>query len=180
MATTPRLPQSWYMVLALTFVAGVVLLCWQPNVPSWVQRLSDKVKPNAWSVLFGIYLVSITVTNFVLFYIMAWLQRLFALHTSESIPDIWSSTFVGLCESVMYPTALLVGKSEFIAFWLAIKVAAGWLRWTGIDTNRSKQGGKLTDLNEARRHFNRFLVGNALSIMAAVVTYGFLKIWTLT
>ena len=168
-ATSPKLPKSWYAVLALTFITGVVLLCVQPNVPSWVQRLSSKMKPDAWSVLFGIYLISMVVTNFVLFHTMRWLHRLFALYKSNSIPDIWSSTFVGLCESVMYPTALVVDKPEFIGFWLLFKVAARWLRWTGTDTGTRQHIGNVTDLNEVRRHFNRFLVVNALSIMATAL-----------
>jgi hypothetical protein len=174
----PKLPKLWYVVLAITFIAGVVLLCCQPIVPSVVQQLSSKVKPDAWSVLIGIYLVSVVVTNLILFKAMRWLHILFDLHGSDSLADIWASTFVGLCENVMYPTALLVDKSEFIGLWLALKTAAGWVRWTGAGTG--EHNNDMAGRNEARRHFNRFLVGNALSIMAAIVTYGSMKMWVLS
>jgi len=78
----------------------------------------------------------------------------------------------------MYPTALIIGHGEFIGVWFAIKVAGQWVRWTGEATN-TNASESVEIANEARRRFNRFLVGNVLSIMAAFSTYGALKIWVL-
>jgi len=72
-------------------------------------------------------------------------------------PGARSATMIGVVERVLYTTSWLVGKPEFVAVWLALKVAGQWSRWTGSDgvTNTATSG---------RPIFNIFLIGNAFSI----------------
>jgi hypothetical protein len=122
--------------------------------------------------LVGIYFVSIVITHLVSFYTSRGIGVLLELEGPDTLPDIWSPALVGLAESVLYPTVLIAGKPDFIGVWLAVKVAGQWIRWGSDEKDRIKA-------NEGRRRFNRFLVGNALSILAASATYGVIKIWAL-
>jgi hypothetical protein len=80
----------------------------------------------------------------------------------------------------MYPMAFFFGKPEFIGVWLAVKVAGQWVRWKGdVGQPQASDSFDLERLNEGRRRFNGFLVGNSLSIISGAVTWGALKIWVL-
>jgi len=70
----------------------------------------------------------------------------------------------GVCESIMYLTAFLVGKPEFIGIWLALKVAGQWVRWKGEAPRRFfARRHNAEEANEGRRRFNAFLIGNVSS-----------------
>jgi hypothetical protein len=71
---------------------------------------------------------------------------------------IWQASAVGFVERTLYTASWNVGKPEFIAVWLALKVASQWGRWSN--------GGKGVP---GRSIFNVFLVGSGLSILYAVV-----------
>ena len=83
------------------------------------------------------------------------------------------SRLVGITERILYTTALLAGKSGFIAVWLTLKFADRWQEWRRLD----RQDGAISvQPNEAAGRFppgwgraNIFFVGNALSLIFAFV-----------
>lgn len=175
------LPWWWYfIVLPLLAASGLWLLCHDWQAPQVLGKLSKRVQPDAWLTLGGIVILSVVITHLVVFAASRLLRRLLKLHGDDTHADMWSPALVGMCESFMYPMALFYGKPEFIGVWLAVKVAGQWVRWKG-DAGHSPSGEKvdLEKLNEGRRRFNSFLVGNALSIMLGAATWGALKIWVL-
>ncbi|MBI2862113.1 MAG: hypothetical protein HYX89_04765, partial [Chloroflexi bacterium] len=68
-----------------------------------------------------------------------------------SRPFAWHAGLIGLLERFMYTSAVLVGRPEFIAVWLALKVAGQWAAWR--------------DPWLGRPIYNLVLIGNALSII---------------
>jgi hypothetical protein len=60
---------------------------------------------------------------------------------------------LGIVERTLYTAALIIGAPEWIAVWLAMKVAVVWSRWQG----------------EERVTYNVFLIGNALSVMFGLI-----------
>jgi hypothetical protein len=67
----------------------------------------------------------------------------------------------------MYPLAVMTDRSDFIGLWLLLKVAGQWPRW-GFPTGNTPS---VEDLDEGRRRYARFLIGNALTVMASFTTY---------
>lgn len=171
--TSGFLPWWWYVSLALVGCIGVVLLVSNPQLPLF-NGITLKIPNDKWAIFFGIYLLSIVVTHPIIFFLSKAAHVLLELSTDDTTADRWSPTLVGICESVMYPTSLLLNKAEFIGVWLAVKVAGQWVRW-----KREGSGlGQTTEQeNLGRRRFNRFLFGNALSIICAVLTWAALKKW---
>ena len=45
-------------------------------------------------------------------------------------PYAWQSRAVGFLEAILYVSSLIHNKPEFIAIWLALKVAGQWGRWS--------------------------------------------------
>jgi len=174
------LPWWWYVILLLLAAAGLCLIWLNPQLPYQFGRLSKRVRPDAWSTVVGIFLLSIVLTHLLIFGASRLLRLLLRLHGDDSHADMWSPALVGISESVMYPTALFLGKPEFIGVWLAVKVAGQWVRWKG-DAGQSPTSSEsdIEKLNEGRRRFNGFLVGNSLSIMSGTATWVALKIWVL-
>jgi hypothetical protein len=164
----------WFLVVIL--VLGIILCSGYLPVP-WQDHfylLSGRIRSDSCGKLIGIWLISIAVTHFVIYSAARGMGRLFALRRPDRIPDLWSPALLGISESLLYPGAILAGKSEFIGVWLAIKVAGNWIQWSGSSDPKNPESAY-----EGRRRFNRFLVGNALSILAAFVTYMAWKIWAL-
>jgi len=60
---------------------------------------------------------------------------------------------LGIVERILYTTALIIGAPEWIAVWLAMKVAVTWSRWQGKE----------------RATYNVFLIGNAISVMFGLI-----------
>ena len=175
------LPKWWYFILTIIGLLGCLLVILNPQMPEAISRLSQKVKPDSWAILTGIYLISIVITHFFIFAVSRILRILLNLHGRETQADIWSPTLIGVCETILYPTVLFLGKAEFIGVWLAVKVAGQWVRWKGdLPQTAERNSLYFEALNEGRRRFNAFLVGNALSIIAGMATFGALKIWAFT
>jgi hypothetical protein len=174
------LPWWWYVILLLLAVAGIWLICLNPQLPQEFGRFSKRVRPDAWSTFAGILLLSIVLTHLLIFGTSRLLRSLLRLHGDDSHADMWAPALVGISESVMYPMTLFLGKPEFIGVWLAVKVAGQWVRWKG-DAGQSPTTVEpdIDKLNEGRRRFNGFLVGSSLSIMSGTATCGALKIWAL-
>ena len=175
------LPCWWYILLLLSAAIGLYLIWANPQLPQEFDKLSKRVSSDAWSRLGGILILSVVITHAVLFVASRLIRKLLRLQGDETQADMWSPALVGSCESVMYPTVLFLGKPEFIGVWLAVKVAGQWVRWKG-DTRQISGVGEsdIDKLNEGRRRFNGFLVGNSLMIMLGVATWGALKIWVLS
>jgi len=74
---------------------------------------------------------------------------------------VWEGDLVGGVERILYVTALLLERPEFIAIWLTLKTVARSPRWT--QEERIKGRGL----------FNVFLVGNGLSILLSLVGVAF-------
>ena len=174
MSRQDSLPCSWRFGLIPGMIGcGVILFYCNPSVPERVHLLSSRIRPDAWSSFAGIYLASLAIGHIVTFHSSRALGNLLKLQGKDTAPDLWSPALVGIVEGIMYPASLLMGKGEFIGVWLAIKAAGQWNRW-----GANVQGTAIEEKNEPRRRYNRFLIGNALSIISGIVTYGALKIWT--
>ena len=65
---------------------------------------------------------------------------------------------IGYLETFLYPTALLMGKPLFIAFWLSLKAAGEWPGWKDEKIGRAVHA--------------KFLIGSALMILWGLITYG--------
>jgi hypothetical protein len=76
----------------------------------------------------------------------------------KDMPYRWTSSLSGIIDRVIYTSSLLFSAKEFIAVWLAIKVAVQWKRWED-----SK------DLGKARASFHIFVIGTGLSLSYGVV-----------
>ena len=184
------LPWWWNVPLVALGVAGILLAYLNPEQLGYgMERFCDRVRPEDWGRLLGIYLVAMAITHFVVFFSNRALGCLLQLKEvkRDKVPNLLSPAFVGLCESIMYPTALVMMKGEFIAAWLALKVVGQWVRWggesaaEGTPANDDRHDGDeaTASANQGRRRFNRFLVGNALQVVAGVLTYGVLKVLAL-
>lgn len=177
-ATERYLPWRWYCILFLVCIIGFILIWLNPGLPYWVKGMSAAVRASAWSRFMGIYLLSAALTNLLIHFALLRIDFLLRLEGPIEKRDLWAPTLVGFCESILYPTVMILGHVEFIGFWLGIKVAGGWLPWGGVG---AEDNGKdeFKKAKEGRRRFHKFLIGNALSIFAAVVTYGVLRSWAL-
>lgn len=173
------LPIPWYIILAFLLVVGIVLVLENPQFQLPVQEISQHLRPDTFWRFIGMWLMSIVVSHLLIFYLMRLVRLKLHLHGNETSPDLYSPAFVGICESILYPGAILLGRAEFIGVWLAIKVAGQWVRWGGgAGSSNSSEPHDEESINEGRRRFNAFLVGNAMSIIAGYVTSIALRIWS--
>lgn len=73
-------------------------------------------------------------------------------------PYAYTAIFVGLVERALYFFSILLGYEEFVAVWLALKVAGSWKRWEeGV-----KEKPSMKDIG--RVFYNIFLIGSGLSL----------------
>src|SRR3989338_8695440 len=79
----------------------------------------------------------------------------------------WYGGIIGLLEEVMYVTAFLLNKYEFIGIWLAFKVVGRWER-SRIEFNQNENKGQSGKL-KTHVIYSIFTIGNALSIIYSVV-----------
>ena len=49
------------------------------------------------------------------------------------MPYRWTSSLVGMIDRIIFTSSLLVSAKEFIAVWLAFKIAVNWKRWEDKD-----------------------------------------------
>ena len=119
-----------------------------------------------WTYLLG-YLFSVFVGSFVMVRLVVnamWKGLGWKGDLSEDTirPYAWHPIAVGCLDSVLYTSAWLANKPEFIGVWLAIKVAGKWDRWTKDgDVNGKKIHG--------RTFFNIFLIGSGLTVLYSVI-----------
>ena len=74
------------------------------------------------------------------------------------MPYRWTSSLAGMVDRMIFTSSLLIPAKEFIAVWLAFKIAVQWKRWEDKD-----------DLGKARASFHIFLIGTGLSLMYGVI-----------
>jgi hypothetical protein len=110
------------------------------------------------AILVG-YLVSVFMGDFVIRPIRNKMYEEFKQH---STPQQWRPRVVGWLERFLYTSTILFGFPEFIAIWLALKVAGQWDRWK-LDIGSDATKG--TDW--ARATYTVYLIGNGLSILFA-------------
>jgi hypothetical protein len=166
-----RLPAVWHISLLLCLLVGLLLIV--INFPIAILiPLTDTVQQDMWSRFLGIYIVSIVISHWVVYFTHRFVSNLFAIEDESTTADLWSPTLVGMLESVMYPAMLIVNYPDFIGFWLAIKVAGQWVAWKGEDKS---DNGLSEEAKKGRRRFNRFLIGNSLRIILAGFTFFVLR-----
>lgn len=68
------------------------------------------------------------------------------------VKDYWQPFILGMIEILTYPVLLRTDNLHIIGAWIGLKTIAQWKEWS---------------LNRA--HFNRFLIGNAMVIIASVL-----------
>jgi hypothetical protein len=172
----PHSPRRFIALNAALLALGIALWYVNPGL----QNVSTRIRPDAWGHFLSIYICSIAAGIFIVFAIMEFLACLLHLHDEKYLvslsPDqhranFWSPVIVGYVELTMYPLAIIWAHPEFIGAWLVIKVAGQWAGWQGTkDTTNGKHS-----LSISRWRYNRFIVGNALNIIAAVATYAIMK-----
>lgn len=108
---------------------------------------------NIWQVILG-FLVSTVGGALVLWLLIekvAW--GYISKRGDPGKPPRLLTTPLGIVERGLYTGALIIGVPEWIAVWLALKVAVQWSRWRG----------------RGRATYNVFLIGNALSAMFGLI-----------
>jgi len=78
----------------------------------------------------------------------------------DTATQAWRPRAIGWLERFLYTATILAGFPEFIAIWLALKVAGQWERWK-IDVGASP--GR--DPHRARATYATYLLGNGLSVI---------------
>ena len=158
------LPKSWYLALSILIVVGLLLL-WVdgPDLPRLAVIQPHDCHIN-WSCLLGVYVTAIPLSHLVIAFALFRTTKLFELKGSNLRQRLWPPALIGILEAVMYPTALLIGKPEFIGLWLALKVAGQWGWWTVEDSNEE-------NVHRGRRRYYQSLIGNALSVLCGATTY---------
>lgn len=77
----------------------------------------------------------------------------------------WRVNMLGMVERALYTTSWLAGFPEFVAIWLALKVAGHWERWKRDIGDANSEGvSKARQQDVARATYTGYLLGNALSI----------------
>ncbi len=82
----------------------------------------------------------------------------------SSRPFAYTAEIVGHIERVLYFFAIYSGFTEFIAVWLALKVAGKWARWETGTTDNDEEKRDI-----GRVFYNTFLIGSGLSLGYAFV-----------
>ena len=103
-----------------------------------------------------------------------WWERLAGSKLAEQPRDstlgqYWTTRGLGCVERALYVASWHVGCPQFIAIWLALKVAGQWKRETMVAVGERKVPAVV--------HYNRFLVGSALSVAYGSVG-GYMIRWT--
>jgi hypothetical protein len=78
----------------------------------------------------------------------------------EDVHHRWRPRAIGWLERFLYTSSILLCFPEFIAIWLALKVAGQWERWK-LDVGKDASKGT----NQARATYAVYLVGNGLSVL---------------
>jgi len=83
--------------------------------------------------------------------ILLWVDDVLSRSCSARVKDFFHPTILGLFELIVYPPLISTLNWHPIAAWLTLKTAAQWTEWKAN-----------------RKSYQRFLIGNALVIIAAI------------
>lgn len=75
----------------------------------------------------------------------------------------WTAAMVGTTERLLYTSAILFNRIEFIGIWFLLKVASQWSRW-GEKETKKKNADDNKDVYRERANFNSFLINTGLSL----------------
>jgi hypothetical protein len=174
-----RLPAWWNVFLVTILIIGIVLVCINPLLHQNLTSLVPEFRSEAISRVVGILFISISLSHWCVFYLIQGVDKLFGLVGESTVEDLCPSSLVGVFEGILYPISFIIHQGEFIGLWLAVKVAGQWVRWgTEFPTDESKDGPlelRILEAKRGRRRFNKFLIGNAMRILLAGITYIFLR-----
>jgi len=70
----------------------------------------------------------------------------------------WATALAGTIDRIIYTSSLLFAAKEFIAVWLAFKIASQWNKW---DDEKEP--------HKARAFFHLFVIGTGFSLMYGVI-----------
>lgn len=166
-----ELPWWWLLFIAVPAVIALAFWKFAWVFPTWITRAYTRVPEDRWHLVAAIYLSGVISSHIAGYLARRFMDWLFGIRYREreegerEVETYFPPALVGFAEAILYPTALLLRQPEFIAIWLALKVAGQWKDW-----EIGYQG---------RARFNRFLVGNALTIMVGGLTYGAIKSFVL-
>jgi hypothetical protein len=97
------------------------------------------------------------------------LDRFYLGYEAGRTVENWRAGVVGIVERALYTSALLLGSPEFIAIWLALKVAGQWDRWKQDWSAKAREEELKDGRDTARAMYSGYLVGNALSLSYGVI-----------
>lgn len=160
--------RTWFLsMVLLPILLGILLLCMFSFIDSWFY----KIKPLSWHKLFGVWLIWIGVADLITKFLLNIIGELFGLPNQDDEATekacFFSGSIQGMCERILYPFSFLIRKPEFIGAWILFKVASQWSGWERGENKGIK----------ARLQFNKFIIGNALSIIFGVLIYVSFKIF---
>lgn len=76
----------------------------------------------------------------------------------------WLPRTVGIFERIIFTTSFIIGKYEYVAIWLGLKVVGSW-------KDNSNENKKKTKSNLWRIRENIFLIGTALSLILSYLAF---------
>ena len=154
------------LIFAVVVGVGLLVLFLMPSRVDWLSRMDPSIERN-WHRLFAFYLLAVALSGLAISYATHGMRRLGGVSDGDeeahlTPAGVWPPVVVGAIEIVLYTTTLLMGQAAFIGVWLILKVAGRWGDWQG--------GGQ-----EATNRLQGFLVGTALSLVSAGITFGLIR-----
>ena len=145
---------------------GLLVLFLMPSRVDWLSRIDPSIDRN-WHRLFAFYVLAVALSGLAISYATHGMRRLGGVDDGDreallAPGGVWPPVVLGTIEIVLYTTTLLMGQAGFIGVWLIIKVAGRWGDW--------QERGQ-----EARNRLRGFLVGTALSVVSAGITFGLIR-----
>lgn len=156
------------LLLGLSLIAvGSLLWIFFPSNSPVLQKLLPRVIATRWGLFLAMYCFTMAASPLIIHPLMVGMRYLFNTISQDELrmDNLWPSLFVGFCEAVLYPSAFLMGKPEFIGVWLAVKVAGQWNFWSEDFIGRKR--------------FQMFLIGSALSLIVCVLSFTIIKAFVL-
>jgi hypothetical protein len=91
-----------------------------------------------------------------------------SLYKEKKYPMVWRVQVVGFIERALFTSSWLVGMPEFVAIWLALKIANRWeiFKYEFDNKNYFFQDNKKHMVSSL---FESFLIGNGLSISFGII-----------
>lgn len=104
-----------------------------------------------------------------------WLIYYLADYTGKAIGEFkdgeyyrWTASIVGVTERLLYTSAILFNKLEFIGVWFLLKVASQWRRWGEKGANNKTDDDEKSAYRE-RANFNSYLINTGMSLAYGVL-----------